>query len=153
MIRVQEDDFDVGTELARLTTGRTDVGGIATFLGFVRGHGQADMSPLVTMTLEHYPGMTERQLAAIALEARRRWRLCDLLIVHRIGQLMPGDKIVLVATSAKHRAAAFECCQFLIDWLKTRAPFWKLEKTTYSSTWVKPRTRDTAATTRWDNNG
>ena len=147
MFRVQTDDFDVGTELAHLTTGRTDVGGLATFLGFVRGHRQADSAPLVTMTIEHYPGMIERQLAAMEAEARRRWLLCDLLIIHRIGQLRPGERIVLVATAAEHRAAAFEACQFLIDWLKTRAPLWKREETINDSIWIKPCILDTTAVT------
>ncbi len=152
MIRVQEDDFDFGKELARLTTGRTDVGGVATFLGFVRGHGQTNSAPLVSMTLEHYPGMSEGQLAAMESEARDRWPLCDLLIIHRFGDLKPGDKIVMVATFAKHRVAAFESCQFLVDKLKTRVPFWKLEKTKNNSTWVMPHTSDTAAAMHWDSN-
>ena len=153
VIRVQEDDFDVGMEISHLTSGRTDVGGVATFLGFVRGYSQYDSIPLVTMTLEHYPAMTERQLGAIESEARRRWLLCDLRIVHRVGKLRPGERIVFVATAAKHRAAAFESCQFLIDWLKTRAPFWKRERTTHSAIWVKPCILDIAAATRWDKDG
>ncbi|VBB69711.1 Molybdenum cofactor biosynthesis protein MoaE [invertebrate metagenome] len=148
MIRVQESDFDVGTELARLATDCTDIGGVATFLGFVRG--QVGGIPLITMTLEHYPGMTERQLTAIEATAKRRWQLYDTLIVHRVGQLRPGERIVLVATAAHHRAAAFEACQFLIDWLKTHVTLWKLEETAHGSSWVESRAADITAKNRWN---
>lgn len=148
MIRVQEHDFDVGTELARLTAGRTDVGGVATFLGLVRG--EVDGVSLLAMTLEHYPGMTERQLAAIEAEARRRWPLQNILIIHRVGRLRPGEHIVLVATAASHRTTALESCQFLIDWLKTGAPFWKLEETACGTSWVEARVADAIAAASWD---
>ena len=148
MIRVQENDFDPGAEIARLTAGRTDVGGVATFLGLVRG--ESNGLPLLAMTLEHYPGMTERRLAEIEQQARHRWLLCDVLILHRVGRLRPGEHIVLVATLASHRLAAFDACQFLIDWLKTRAPFWKLEETARGTAWVEARTTDTVAAARWE---
>lgn len=147
MIRVQECDFDVGAELARLTAGRIDVGGVAIFLGLVRG--EVDSIPLLAMTLEHYSGMTERQLTEVETRARRRWPLRDVLIIHRVGRLQPGEHIVLVATLANHRAAALESCQFLIDWLKTSAPFWKLEETARSTIWVKAHVTDAIAAARW----
>ncbi|MBF0560781.1 MAG: molybdenum cofactor biosynthesis protein MoaE [Alphaproteobacteria bacterium] len=145
MIRVQREDFDVGAELAGFAADRRDVGGIASFIGLVRDDG----GDITAMTLEHYPGMTERQLASIEAEARRRWPLLDCLLIHRFGRLVPGDRIVLVATAATHRAAALESCQFLIDWLKTRAPFWKLEETSSGSTWVAAKDTDDATAERW----
>ena len=147
MIRVQREDFDIGAELARLTAGRSDVGGLASFVGLVRD--QANGAALTAMTLEHYPGMTEKRLAEIEAEATRRWVLVDSLIIHRYGRLLPGERIVLVATAASHRAAALESCQFLIDWLKTQAPFWKLEETTSGSNWVAAREADDQAAARW----
>ena len=145
MIRVQEEDFDVGAEFARLTDGRTDVGGVASFVGIVRDAAGA----VNAMTLEHYPGMTERELEKIEAEARRRWPLQDVLIVHRYGRLEPGERIVLVLTASEHRDAALESCQFLIDWLKTKAPFWKLEEGESGGTWVEARQSDDAAAERW----
>ena len=145
MIRVQKEDFDLGAEFARLTEGRTDVGGVASFVGIVR-----DAAGTVNaMTLEHYPGMTERELEKIEAEARRRWPLQDILIVHRYGRLEPGERIVLVLTASGHRGAALESCQFLIDWLKTKAPFWKLEEGESGGTWVEARQSDDAAAERW----
>jgi molybdopterin synthase catalytic subunit len=147
MIRVQREDFDVGAELDALTRGRTDVGGVATFMGLVRdlvGDGA-----LRAMTLEHYPGMTERELEAIDQEARRRWPLQATLIIHRYGRLEPGERIVLVATASAHRQAAFESCQFLMDWLKTKAPFWKLEETAEGERWVAAKGSDDDAADRW----
>jgi molybdopterin synthase catalytic subunit len=147
MIRVQREDFDPGVELARLSAGDTGIGGVASFVGLVReisGGGR-----LSAMTLEHYPGMTERQLAAIEAEARARWPLQAVTIIHRYGRLEPGDRIVLVATASAHRQAALEACAFLIDWLKTRAPFWKLEETATGASWVEARTEDDAAAERW----
>src|SRR5262244_898424 len=147
MIRVQREDFDVGPELARLTDGRTDVGGVASFVGLVRDRaGGADVG---AMTLEHYPGMTERKLAEIEAEAQARWPLQASLIIHRYGRLEPGDRIVLVATASPHRQAALESCAFLIDWLKTKAPFWKLEETTAGPQWVEARDSDDDAAARW----
>jgi molybdopterin synthase catalytic subunit len=147
MIRVQAEDFDVGAELAALTAGRTDIGGLASFVGIVRARSEA--GALQAMTLEHYPGMTEKRLAEIEAEALARWPLTGSLIVHRYGRLLPGERIVLVATTSSHRQAALESCQFLIDWLKTKAPFWKLEETASGSHWVEARETDDHAAERW----
>jgi molybdopterin synthase catalytic subunit len=147
MIRVQREDFDVGAELEALSRGKTDIGGITSFVGLVRDI--AGGKRIDAMTLEHYPGMTERQLGDIEAEARRRWPLADVLIIHRYGRLEPGDRIVLVATASAHRDAAFESCHFLIDWLKTKAPFWKLEETPEGERWVDAQASDDAAARRW----
>jgi molybdopterin synthase catalytic subunit len=147
MIRVQREDFDIGAELDTLTRGNTGVGGVATFIGLVRD--LAGENGLRAMTLEHYPGMTEPELTAIDEEARRRWPLQASLIIHRYGRLEPGDRIVLVATASAHRAAAFESCQFLMDWLKTKAPFWKLEETGDGERWVEAHAEDESAAARW----
>jgi molybdopterin synthase catalytic subunit len=147
MIRVQREDFDVGAELAALTRGNTRIGGFTCFVGLVRD--MAREKAVGAMTLEHYPGMTERQLAEIEAEANRRWPLEASLVIHRYGRLEPGDRIVLVATASAHREAAFESCQFLIDWLKTRAPFWKLEETPEGPRWVDAAASDDAAAKRW----
>ena len=147
MIRVQREDFDIGAELSRLTAGRRDIGGLATFVGLVRD--LAGGSAVGAMTLEHYPGMTEKKLAEIEAEAQRRWPLQASLIIHRYGRLEPGERIVLVATASAHRQAALDACAFLIDWLKTKAPFWKLEETTAGSQWVDARDSDAAAAERW----
>jgi molybdopterin synthase catalytic subunit len=146
MIRVQEQPFDAGAEVASLTAGRTDIGAVASFIGLVRDLADA---PITAMTLEHYPGMTEKKLAEIEAEANARWPLQASLIVHRYGRMLPGEPIVLVATASAHRAAALEACAFLIDWLKTEAPFWKLEETGGASQWVEARTADGAAAARW----
>ena len=148
MVRVQAEPFDVGAELARLTAGRTDIGALASFTGLVRDVAGPDR--VAAMTLEHYPGMTERQLEAIEAEAHRRWPLQASLIVHRVGRMLPGEVIVLVATASPHRAAALESCAFLIDWLKTRAPFWKLEETPDGERWVEARDADDDAAARWE---
>src|SRR5579864_5718426 len=147
MIRVQREDFDLGAELDRLAAGDHTIGGVASFVGLVRDMGGPDR--VSAMTLEHYPGMTEKKLAEIEAEARRRWPLEACLIVHRYGRLEPGERIVLVATASSHRAAALESCQFLIDWLKTQAPFWKLEETPSGGQWVDARDSDDAAARRW----
>ena len=147
MIRVQREDFDVGSEIAWLTKDRHEIGGIVTFLGVVRKAAGADR--VAAMTLEHYPGMTEKQLGEIEAEARRRWKLEALLIVHRYGRLEPGERIVLVVTAAAHRQAAFEACEFLVDWLKTKAPFWKLEETDTGPRWVEAQSGDDEAAKRW----
>jgi molybdopterin synthase catalytic subunit len=147
-VRVQLADFDLGAEAAALTAGRTDIGGIGSFIGTVRGiaHGR----PLATMTLEHYPGMTERAMARIAAEAERRWALLGCTLIHRVGPLHPGDNIVLVLAAATHRQPALDATAFLIDWLKTRAPFWKKERfTDGAETWVDAREDDEAAAARW----
>ncbi len=147
MIRVQAEDFDLGAELAALSRGKRRVGALSSFVGLVRDVSEGD--EIVAMTLEHYPGMTERELAKIEAEARRRWALEDVLVIHRYGRLVPGDRIVLVATTSAHRSAALEACQFLIDWLKTRAPFWKLEDTGRGERWVAARDSDRETETRW----
>jgi molybdopterin synthase catalytic subunit len=147
MIRVQHEAFDLSTELANLRKGRNDIGGIAMFLGTVRDLSEGrDVS---AMTLEHYPGMTEKALAAIDEEARSRWPLIDSLVVHRHGKLLAGEDIVLVITLSAHRDAAFESCQFLMDWLKTKAPFWKLEEGASGGEWVDAKASDDAAASRW----
>ncbi|HEY7608564.1 MAG TPA: molybdenum cofactor biosynthesis protein MoaE [Alphaproteobacteria bacterium] len=148
MIRIQREDFDPGQELARLTVGRTDIGGAVSFCGLVRdeiGNGEI----IRAMTLEHYPGMTEKMLAAIEAEALARWPLSASLIVHRYGRLAPGERIVLVITCSAHRQAAFEANMFLVDWLKTKAPFWKLEERRGGAAWVEARASDDAAAKRW----
>jgi molybdopterin synthase catalytic subunit len=151
MIRVQQEDFDVGAEIAALTGGRHGIGAVVSFTGLVR-----DIAPVEgveekigAMTLEHYPGMTEKQLAAIEREANDRWPLAASLIVHRYGRLEPGARIVLVVCASAHRQAAFDACNFLIDWLKTRAPFWKLEQTGDGVRWVEARDADDDAAARW----
>jgi len=147
MIRVQQQDFDVGAEIAVLRKGRTDIGAIAAFVGLVRDH--AGGREVTSMTLEHFPGMTEKELARIEAEARERWPLLDCLIVHRAGRLSAGDNIVLVITLSEHRHAAFEAAQFLMDYLKTTAPFWKSEENGEERHWVAPRDADDAAAQRW----
>ncbi|HTY67730.1 MAG TPA: molybdenum cofactor biosynthesis protein MoaE [Alphaproteobacteria bacterium] len=147
MIRVQRDDFDVGAEIERLTAGKHDIGGVVSFIGLVRD--LAGGASIKAMTLEHYPGMTETQLAEIEAEANRRWPLSASLIIHRYGRLEPGERIVLVLAASPHREAAFEACHFLIDWLKTKAPFWKLEDTDKGEKWVAADARDDAAAARW----
>ena len=150
MIRVQREDFDIGAEMAALARGKTNIGGMAAFVGLVRDI--AGGEAVSAMTLEHYPGMTERQLAKIEAEARARWPLDDCLVIHRHGRLAPGDRIVLVVTASAHRAAALEACGFLIDWLKTRAPFWKREETSAGDRWVAARESDDSAAARWVEN-
>ncbi|MBI4183349.1 MAG: molybdenum cofactor biosynthesis protein MoaE [Proteobacteria bacterium] len=147
MIRVQRQDFDVGAELAALTRDNPGIGGLCAFVGLVRDLSGGER--IQAMTLEHYPGMTERELARIEAEAAARWPLAASLIVHRYGRLDPGERIVLVATAAPHRQAAFESCQFLIDWLKTKAPFWKQEETADGARWVEARAEDDQAADRW----
>jgi len=147
MIRVQREDFDVGRELDALTRGKTSIGGVTSFVGLVRD--MAGGAAISAMTLEHYPGMTEKQLAEIEAEAHRRWQLDAVLIIHRYGALKPGDRIVLVATASPHRDAAFDACRFLIDWLKTKAPFWKLEETPEGARWVEAQASDDDAAKKW----
>jgi len=144
-VSVQEADFDVGGEIEALKDGRADAGAFVSFTGTVR-----DMDgSLESMTLEHYPGMTETELARIAGEAERRWPLLGCRIIHRFGTLAPGDNIVLVITASAHRRAAFEAADFLMDFLKTQAPFWKKEKTAQGQTWVEAKEDDDASLTRW----
>jgi molybdopterin synthase catalytic subunit len=147
-IRIQDAPFDTGAELAALTAGRSDVGGVGCFVGTVRG--SAGGRTLDWMMLEHYPGMTERALEAIAAEAEARWSLLGCTVVHRVGRLLPGEGIVLVLAAAAHRQAALEATGFLIDWLKTRAPFWKKERFEGGEeAWVDAREEDEAAARRW----
>ncbi|WGF87047.1 molybdenum cofactor biosynthesis protein MoaE [Marinivivus vitaminiproducens] len=148
IVRVQAETFDAGREMAALAEGRHDIGALASFTGLVRD--RPDGNRLIALTLEHYPGMTERQLEAIAAEAERRWPLQACLIVHRIGRMLPGEPIVLVATASAHRAAALDACAFLMDWLKTQAPFWKLEEVEGEEpVWVEARAADDRAADRW----
>jgi molybdopterin synthase catalytic subunit len=142
-VSVQEADFDVGAELAALSADDGDAGAVASFVGLVRG------SEVSAMTLEHYPGMTEKALAAIVDEARGRWPLRAVRVIHRVGRLLAGDRIVLVAVSSRHRQAAFAACEFIMDYLKTQAPFWKREETPAGSRWVDARDSDDAAARRW----
>jgi molybdopterin synthase catalytic subunit len=148
MIRVQREDFDLGAELKAMTDGNRQIGGLTSFVGLVRE--MAGGEAVSAMTLEHYPGMTEKQLAEIEAEAKRRWALDASLIIHRFGRLEPGDQIVLVACASAHREAAFEACHFLIDWLKTKAPFWKLEDMPDGGKWVDAKASDNDATARWN---
>ncbi len=148
VVRVQAPAFDTGAELASMLAGRTDVGGVGCFVGLVRD--SAGGRPITSMTLEHYPGMTERALEAIAAEAEARWELQGCTVVHRYGRLLPGEPIVLVLTASPHRQAALDATAFLIDWLKTRAPFWKQEEfASGGAQWVEARTVDTEAAARW----
>ena len=146
--RVQAEAFDAGLEIARLTEGRRDVGAVATFIGYVRDLNEG--SGVSRMTLEHYPGMTERALEDICDEAFGRWDLLDLRVVHRVGALEPGEAIVLVAVSSAHRGEAFAACEFVMDYLKTRAPFWKKEETPEGARWVESRASDDDAAARWE---
>lgn len=141
MIRVETQDFDIGAEVNALTKGRTDIGAIVTFSGIVRD---------VPLELEHYPGMTEKELARIEAEAHRRWPLQASLIIHRVGKLLPGDNIVLVITASAHRQAAFEAASFLMDYLKTHAPFWKKEDRNGEAQWVDARESDGEAMKKWE---
>ena len=144
-VRVQREDFDLGAELRALRAGRTGLGALVSFTGLVRDAGGA----VAAIELEHYPGMTERALAAIEAEARSRWPLDACLIVHRYGRLFPGEQIVMVATASAHRGAAFAAAEFLMDYLKSRAPFWKKETGPQGSAWVDAREADEQALARW----
>lgn len=143
MIRVQPEDFDTATEIARLSAS-TDVGAVATFTGNVR----AD-DGLIALTLEHYPAMTEREIARHVAEAQSRWPLLGVTIVHRVGRLVPGDRIVFVGVASSHRHAAFEACEFLMDYLKVHAPFWKQEERAGGKRWVEAKSTDDDAARRW----
>lgn len=147
-VRVQQEDFDIGAEFAALSAGRTDIGGLGCFVGTVRE--TAKGRKIVSMTLEHYPAMTERALARIAAEAESRWPLLGCTLIHRVGTLLPGDNIVLVLAASAHRQAALDAAGFLIDWLKTRAPFWKKERFAEGDeTWVEASAEDDAAAAKW----
>jgi molybdopterin synthase catalytic subunit len=146
-VRVQEADFDLTTELAALRGGDPRVGAVAAFVGTVRDVTGA--APLSTLTLEHYPGMTERSLSAIVDAAKSRWDIFDALVIHRVGALRATDQIVLVGVTSAHRGEAFAACEFIMDYLKTRAPFWKKETTAAGSHWVEARESDDEAAARW----
>ena len=146
-ILVQTQAFDAGAEQAALARGNPKVGAVASFIGLVRDVN--DDAAVRTMTLEHYPGMTERSIAQIVEEARTRWDVIDCTVIHRYGELKPADRIVLVAVASGHRGDAFEACEFIMDYLKTRAPFWKKEQTPQGARWVEARESDDAAAGRW----
>lgn len=146
-VRVQEADFDMGAELDALTRGRRDVGGLASFVGLVRDAN--DGHAIRGMTLEHYPGMTEKALEDICTEAHARWDLLDTLVIHRVGPLAPGERIVMVGVASAHRGEAFAACEFIMDYLKTRAPFWKKEDTPAGARWVDARSSDDEAAAKW----
>ena len=157
-VSVQEADFDAGAEIVALSAGRDDVGAVASFVGLVRADKSAGAivgagntaAPVQAMTLEHYPGMTEKALQAIVAEARGRWDIFGVRVIHRVGRLVPGDRIVFVAVASAHRGEAFAACEFIMDYLKTRAPFWKKEETSVSGRWVDARESDDHAAGRWE---
>jgi molybdopterin synthase catalytic subunit len=146
-ILVQGDAFDLGVEVDAMRQGRTDIGAIASFVGLARDMNEG--SGVAAMTLEHYPGMTEKALARLVDDACARWPLLDVTVIHRVGRLLPGDPIVLVAVAASHRGEAFAACEFIMDYLKTQAPFWKKEETPAGGRWVEARASDEAAAARW----
>ncbi len=146
-IVVQSEAFELGAEVDAMRRGRTDIGAIASFVGLARDMNVG--SDVAAMTLEHYPGMTEKALSAVADEALSRWDLLDVTVIHRVGRLLPGDPIVLVAVASQHRGEAFAACEFIMDYLKTRAPFWKKEETPEGERWVEARASDDAAAARW----
>jgi molybdopterin synthase catalytic subunit len=147
-VRVQQADFDVGAEIHAMRLARKDIGAVASFIGQVRDLNEGDQ--VSAMTLEHYPGMTEKALEVIDRQARARWDIMDTLIIHRVGQLQPTDQIVLVVVTGGHREAAFAACQFIMDYLKTEAPFWKKEQTTSGERWVEAKSSDDHARDRWN---
>ena len=147
-IEVRSEDFDLGAEMSALRGNRSDLGAVAAFVGLMRDFN--DGSRVMSMSLEHYPGMTERALTNIAQQAQARWPIDDAVIIHRVGSFAPGDQIVLVLTAARHRGDAFSACEFIMDYLKTEAPFWKKEQTPDGERWVDARTSDETARTRWD---
>ena len=146
-VRVQAADIDVGAEFAALTAGRSDIGGIGCFVGTVRASPGGPR--LEALTLEHYPAMTERALAGVVAEAERRWPLLGCTVVHRVGRMAPGENIVLVLAASAHRQAAFEAAEFLMDYLKANAPFWKREERPTGTSWVDARQHDDEAAARW----
>ena len=150
-ISVQSDDFDLGREVASLAALSQETGAVASFVGYVRGDktGTRVDGGVTAMTLEHYPGMTEAALAAIVESARQRWKLDALRVIHRIGRLQPGEQIVLVAVASRHRGDAFAACEFIMDFLKTQAPFWKKEETPEGARWVDARESDDMSARRW----
>ena len=146
-IRIQEADFDIAREISALTKGRTDIGAVVSFSGVCRG--SEDDQTLSALTLEHYPGMAEAEIARHAQTAMSRWPLTGLTVIHRVGRISPGENIVLVLTASRHRQAAFQAAEFLMDYLKANAPFWKREETAAGTAWVDARSHDDAAAARW----
>jgi molybdopterin synthase catalytic subunit len=142
-VSVQAADFDVGAEVVALSAGDLDAGAVASFVGLVRG------GEITAMTLEHYPGMTEQALAEIVATARTRWQLRRVRVIHRVGKLLPGERIVFVGVASSHRYDAFAACEFIMDYLKTQAPFWKKEETSAGGRWVDARESDDVAASRW----
>jgi molybdopterin synthase catalytic subunit len=147
-VRIQTQDFDAGAEIAALRRGDSKIGAVASFIGVCRDAN--DGEAVAKMTLEHYPGMTEKALEKIVAEARGRWKVMDVLVVHRVGELKPTDQIVLVVVTGAHRGEAFAACEFIMDYLKTKAPFWKKESTPKGSRWVEARSSDDEAAQRWE---
>ena len=146
-VRVQADDFDVSVEIAALRRGNSKIGAIASFVGVVRDVNDGDS--VAELKLEHYPGMTEKAIETIVAEAKARWKIVDVTVVHRVGELKPLDQIVLVVVAGAHRGDAFAACEFIMDYLKTRAPFWKKEQTPQGARWVEARSSDDEAAERW----
>jgi molybdopterin synthase catalytic subunit len=146
-VRIQVEDFDAGAEIDQVRKGDPKVGAVASFIGLVRDVNDGD--GVSELSLEHYPGMTEKALEKIVAEARARWDIYEALVIHRVGRLHPTDQIVLVVVSSAHRGDAFQACEFLMDYLKTRAPFWKKENTSKGSRWVEARASDDVAAKRW----
>jgi len=147
-VRIQTEDFDAGAEIAALRRGNPKVGAVASFIGVCRDANDGDS--VSKMTLEHYPGMTEKALEKIVDEAKQRWKVIDVLVVHRVGELKPADQIVLVVVTGAHRGEAFAACEFIMDFLKTRAPFWKKEQTPQGTRWVEARASDDEVAQRWE---
>ncbi|MCA6109862.1 molybdenum cofactor biosynthesis protein MoaE [Bradyrhizobium cenepequi] len=146
-IRIQEADFDVAQEIAAIGKGRADIGAVVSFTGICRGSENGE--PIAALTLEHYPGMAEAEIRRHAEEAMSRWPLSGLTVIHRVGRITPGENIVLVVTASQHRQAAFHAAEFLMDYLKTSAPFWKREESARGSSWIEARDQDDAAAARW----
>jgi molybdopterin synthase catalytic subunit len=146
-IRIQEADFDIAQEIAALTKGRTDIGAVVSFSGICRGSEKGE--PIAALTLEHYPGMAEAEIERHADEAMSRWPLTGLTVVHRVGRITPGENIVLVLAASAHRQAAFQAAEFMMDYLKASAPFWKREESAAGTSWIEARNHDDAAAARW----
>jgi molybdopterin synthase catalytic subunit len=146
-IRIQEADFDIAQEIAAMGRGRTDIGAVVSFTGICRGSENGE--PIAALTLEHYPGMAEAEIRRHAEEAMSRWPLSGLTVIHRVGRITPAENIVLVVTASQHRQAAFQAAEFLMDYLKTSAPFWKREESARGSSWIEARDHDDAAAARW----
>jgi molybdopterin synthase catalytic subunit len=150
-VRIQREDFDAGAEIARLRANDPRIGAVASFIGVARDRNDGD--PVAAMSLEHYPGMTEKSIEAIVGQAKSRWNVFEILVIHRVGTLRPLDQIVLVAVTGGHRGEAFAACEFVMDYLKTEAPFWKKESTPAGNRWVEARESDDAARRRWEQGG